>query len=175
MTNREVALELERTPKDKLDDKMDELSLLLNISRKTLQAKALKGGFRVRGERRDKGETVMDEKVLTLIAARVYATRKSGSDQFMASVKKAMKEVEKEGYRITVGYQRICALLRERGCDKRSLATPAPHTRLISLHPNHVHQFDITNCLQWHFKHGGGLKEEDLTWLHKNHVEEGIP
>lgn len=174
MKDVEIAKVLRETPQSLLNDKIDELALLLNVTTRTLRARALKGGFRTRGERADKGETAINEEALMLIAARVNATRKKGSNQFMASVKKAMEEVKREGYDVATSYGRVCSVLRERGCDKKTLAAADPHARLVSLHPNHVHQFDITNCLQWHFKHGGGLKEEDLTWLHQNHVEEGL-
>ena len=57
--------------------------------------------------------------------------------------------------------------------DRKSLTTATPFVRLDSLHVNHVHLFDITNCLQWHLEKGHGMNEEDISkWLYPNKVLE---
>ena len=82
--------------------------------------------------------------------------------QFTNSVKKAYEDYEKEHGKIEAGYERVCAILRQRGLDKESLNLPTPALKLFSMHPNHVHLFDVTNCHQWHLKNNGGLKEVDI-------------
>lgn len=162
-----IKTELENAPKEIRTARVDELAVFYGVSRQTIWRKANDAGFRVRAEKSTKGETSISERTLDVIAARVSISKRL-TKQFTNSVKKAAKDLEKSGAPLPVGYQRVCTLLRERGQDKASLSIPDPHVKLISLHPNHVHQFDVTNCLQWHFKNHGGLKERDVERMFYN-------
>lgn len=162
--DKETALilnKLNNTPDELITETVKELSHELNLSVASIWRKANKAGFRVRKERSDKNKTVISEDVINYIASRVLISRRRNK-QFTNSVKKAYEDYEKEHGKIEAGYERVCAILRQRGLDKVSLNLPAPALKLESLHPNHVHLFDVTNCHQWHLKNNGGLKEVDI-------------
>jgi len=52
---------------------------------------------------------------------------------------------------------RLSALLREREMNGAALDAPAPCIRMASLHPNHVHVFDASICIQYYLRRGKGL------------------
>ena len=161
---------LNNTPDELITETVKELAVELNLSVASIWRKANKAGFRVRKERSDKNKTVISDDVINYIASRVLISRRRNK-QFTNSVKKTYEDYEKEHGKIEAGYERVCAILRQRGLDKESLNLPTPALKLFSLHPNHVHLFDVTNCLQWHFKNKGGLSERDVEKIfYKNKV-----
>lgn len=162
--DKETAVILEKLnscPDELITETVKELSHELNLSVASIWRKANKAGFRIRKERSDKNKTVISDDVINYIASRVLISRRRNK-QFTNSVKKAYEDYEKEHGKIEAGYERVCAILRQRGLDKESLNLPTPALKLFSLHPNHVHLFDVTNCHQWHLKNNGGLKEVDI-------------
>lgn len=144
-----------------ITETIKELAVELNLSVASIWRKANKAGFRIRKERADKNRTIISDDVINYIASRVLISRRRNK-QFTNSIKKAYEDYEKEYGKIEAGYARVCAILRQRGLDKENLNLPTPALKLFSLHPNHVHLFDVTNCLQWHFKNKGGLSERDV-------------
>lgn len=152
---------LNSCPDELITATIKELASELNLSVASIWRKANKAGFRIRKERSDKNKTVISDDVINYIASRVLISRRRNK-QFTNSVKKAYEDYEKEHGKIDAGYERVCAILRQRGLDKESLNLPTPALKLFSMHPNHVHLFDVTNCHQWHLKNNGGLKEVDI-------------
>ncbi len=152
---------LNSCPDELITETVKELASELNLSVASIWRKANKAGFRIRKERSDKNKTVISDDVINYIASRVLISRRRNK-QFTNSIKKAYEDYEKEHGKIDAGYERVCAILRQRGLDKESLNLPTPALKLFSLHPNHVHLFDVTNCHQWHLKNNGGLKEVDI-------------
>lgn len=161
---------------DNVKEAMEHLAFKLGVSYKRMQSIALDAGFRRRQERSNKGETSCPTDVIDLIAARVRISIKKGAkDAFdiNTTIKKEYETLIEEGVNIPVSYERICTLLRNMQLDRKSLTTATPFVRLDSLHVNHVHLFDITNCLQWHLEKGHGMNEEDISkWLYPNKVLE---
>ena len=161
---------------DNIKEAMEYLAFKLGVSYKRMQSIALDAGFRRRQERSNKGETSCPTDVIDLIAARVRISIKKGAkDAFdiNTTIKKEYETLIEEGVDIPVSYERICTLLRNMQLDRKSLTTATPFVRLDSLHVNHVHLFDITNCLQWHLEKGHGMNEEDISkWLYPNKVLE---
>ncbi len=153
-----------------LSNRIDQLAEFYGVARQSIWRLLNKAGVRKRSIRVDKGETKVTDDILNEIATRVNISKRLNGD-FTNSVKKAVADMIESGINIPVGYARICTLLQMRNLDKKSLSTPTPHKQLISLYPNHVWQFDITNCLQWHLKNKGGLTERDFERLfYKNKV-----
>lgn len=161
---------------DNVKEAMEYLAFKLGVSYKRMQSIALEAGFRRRQERSNKGETSCPTDVIDLIAARVRISIKKGAkDAFdiNTTIKKEYETLIEEGVNIPVSYERVCTLLRNMQLDRKSLTTATPFVRLDSLHVNHVHLFDITNCLQWHLEKGHGMNEEDISkWLYPNKVLE---
>lgn len=174
MENFEIVQYLEEHT-DNLADAYEYLAFRHGVSVKRMKSIALNAGFRLRAERSDKGETSCPTDILDLIAARVrISVKKGATDKFdiNTSIKCEYDNLISEGYNIPVGYERVCALLKNLELDRQSLTTAKPFVRLDTPHVNHTHLFDITNCLQWHLEKGTAMKEEDLTWLYPNKVLE---
>lgn len=49
------------------------------------------------------------------------------------------------------------SILREREMNSTALNAVSPSIRMASLHPNHVHVFDASICIQYYLKNGRGL------------------
>ena len=70
-----------------------------------------------------------------------------------------------------VSANRFIARLREENISAKDLLKPSPHQRLLSDHPNHVWQFDVTNCLQYFLDSKKGLGERDTEMtMYKNKI-----
>ncbi|HBI16248.1 MAG TPA: hypothetical protein DDY20_12190 [Desulfobulbaceae bacterium] len=52
---------------------------------------------------------------------------------------------------------RLQAILRDREMNSTALNALEPSIRMASLHPNHVHIFDASVCIQYYLKNGRGL------------------
>ncbi|MGE4496838.1 MAG: hypothetical protein AB7E48_03085 [Deferribacterales bacterium] len=155
-----TALETCETPKERTNE-ASRLSRYYGVSVKTFWRWAHKAGFRVRSVRSDKGSSEITDADLKLIAARLLVSKQLRS-RFSNTVKNVLEQLEREGRTFPVGYERICRLLKDKGLDKAHLSAVPAHIRLISKHPNHVWQFDVTNCLQWHLDKKTGLTERDV-------------
>jgi hypothetical protein len=69
-----------------------------------------------------------------------------------------------------VSTHRFIARMREEQISAKDMLKPAPHQRLLSKHPNHVWQFDVTNCLQYFLdKKGLGERDTEMT-MYKNKI-----
>jgi len=56
---------------------------------------------------------------------------------------------------------RLQAILREREMNSTALNAVEPSIKMASLHPNHVHVFDASICIQYYLKNGKGLRMID--------------
>lgn len=148
-----------------------------NRSISTIWRKANKAGIRARVERSDKGETAVDEWILEHAAALINKSRRK-NDKFTFDVKEIYRHMKEElGIVIDVSYSRFCELLRMRGWTMDEFKKPAPHVQVISEHPNQLHQFDVSICLQWYFDDKKGELEEDTNYKRKyyaNKIEQTV-
>ena len=153
------------------------LAKYYNCSISTIWRKANKAGIRVRAERSDKGETAVDEWILEHAAALINKSRRK-NDKFTFDVKEIYRHMKEElGIVIDVSYSRFCELLRMRGWTVEEFKKPTPHVQVISEHPNQLHQFDVSICLQWYFDDKKGELEEDTNYKRKyyaNKIEQTV-
>lgn len=56
-----------------------------------------------------------------------------------------------------ISEDRLSAILRDREMNKAAIDAETPSIRMASLHPNHVHVFDASICIQYYLKKGKGL------------------
>jgi len=56
-----------------------------------------------------------------------------------------------------ISESRLQSLLKERDMNKEALDAESPCIRMRSLHPNHVHIFDASICIQYYLRNGKGL------------------
>lgn len=148
-----------------------------NLSISTIWRKANKAGIRARAERSDIGKTAVDEWILEHAAALINKSRRK-NDKFTFDVKEIYRHMKEElGIVIDVSYSRFCELLRMRGWTVDEFKKPTPHVQVISEHPNQLHQFDVSICLQWYFDDKKGELEEDTNYKRKyyaNKIEQTV-
>lgn len=154
-------------------------TVLASYSQKTgynLQALyriAQENGFSSGRKRRaDKGETALTEKQIEFIASLIYTTRREVKGPIMpveCALEIAIDNGIVEPGRISAS--RLADLLRERQINKVALKTPEPSTAMRSLHPNHVHVFDVSVCVQYYLKSGRGLRIMDERDFYKNKLD----
>lgn len=148
-----------------------------NLSISTIWRKANKAGIRARAERSDIGKTAVEEWILEHAAALINKSRRK-NDKFTFDVKEIYRHMKEElGIVIDVSYSRFCELLRMRGWTVDEFKKPTPHVQVISEHPNQLHQFDVSICLQWYFDDKKGELEEDTNYKRKyyaNKIEQTV-
>ena len=120
-----------------------------------------------RKPRADRGvlKTGLTERQIELIAALLYETGRENKGPIMP-VERAIQIAEMNGYLAPgqVMPSTMNRILRERQMSKVHMTAATPHTPMQSLHPNHVHVFDVSVCIQYYMKDGklGIMDERDF-------------
>lgn len=129
-------------------------------------------GYRAgRKPRRDKGvlrSGVTDEQV-HMVSTLIQETSREVKGAIMP-VEVAQRIIEDSGY-LDAGQVSVATMqriLRERELTGDALATPTPHIAMRSLHPNHVHVFDASVCIQYYLRDGRGMAIMDERDFYKN-------
>lgn len=125
-------------------------------------------GERRREERACKGESKATRQTL-LEASALLLISKRTSKQIPLPSCDAKEILEDSGIETGVSTSRFLSRMRQEQISAKDLLRPSPHVTLLSDHPNHVWQFDVTNCLQYFLdaKRGLGERDEEMT-LYKN-------
>ncbi len=141
---------------------------LTGLSEQGLYRVAAEYGFESgRKPRADRGvlKTGLTDRQIELVGALLYETGRENKGPIMP-VERAIQIAEMNGYlepgQVTPGTMN--RILRERQMSKACMNAPAPHTPMQSLHPNHVHEFDVSVCIQYYLKDGklGIMDERDF-------------
>lgn len=140
------------------------------VNKGTIYVWAGKKGLRWRKEKATKGKTNAVNAAIMQTAALVNASKRANKDVPMP-VCDAIEMLKDSGIEMgDVSDSRITALLRDKQISTRDLIAPSPHVNMLSAHPNHVWQFDVTNCLQY-FLDDKGMGERDADMeLYKNKI-----
>jgi hypothetical protein len=126
-----------------------------------------------RAKRSDTGilKTGLSNGQIDFVAALMYETGRENKGPIMP-VERAIQIAVDSGYLEPgqVAPATMNRLLRERNMSKAHMKAPTPHTHMRSLHPNHVHTFDVSVCIQYYLKNGrlGIMDERDF---YKNKLE----
>lgn len=134
-----------------------------DLSARSVYRAARAGGWESgRRSRTDKGESRMQPTdIQTVIKMKVASKRKSR--RLIMDTPTALEIMEDSG-KVVVSASRFNALMRasrSTNCQLQHDIDAGPHINLRSLHPNHCHQFDITNCIQYFFD-DKGLGHRDM-------------
>lgn len=120
-----------------------------------------------RKSRSDRGilKTGLTDRQIELVAALMYETGRENKGPIMP-VERAIQIAEMNGYLDPgqVTPSTMNRILRERQMSKVHMNAAKPHTPMQSLHPNHVHVFDVSVCIQYYMKDGklGIMDERDF-------------
>ncbi|TAN59827.1 transposase [bacterium] len=154
-------------------------SILTGHSPTHLYRVAKASGFNAgRKDRMDKGmlECGLSDGQIEFVAALMYETGRENKGPIMP-MERAIQIAEDNGI-INAGQVSPATLnriLRERQASKRHMKNPEPHTNMRSLHPNHVHVFDVSVCVQYYLKNGKmGIMDERVFYKNKPQNAEKI-
>lgn len=136
----------------------------------SLYAIARECGFDAgRRRRADLGECVLTDMQVEFVAALIHTSSRENKGA-IKPVACALEEAIDAGVieRGAVSEGRMQQLLAARLQSKKSLDAETPHTPLRSLHPNHVHEIDVSVCIQYYVKNGDtAIIDEKLFYKNK--------
>lgn len=141
--------------------KIRELAEYYGVVTASINRWARQKGLRFRTEKKTKAKSAVTRDMCMDAATLLLASRrKSNAIPLPTCDAKLMLE---DSGRDTGGVStsRFLARMREEGISAKHLLQPAPFQRLLSDHPNHVWQFDVTNCLQYFLDKNKGMGERD--------------
>ncbi|MDR2733400.1 MAG: transposase [Spirochaetota bacterium] len=120
--------------------------------------------------RKDAGTTVVDPEALLAIAAMsMHGFRKNGKETMPINVATSVAAIN--GKELGVGNSRIRQLLREKELSAKSVKKSSPHSRLRSLHPNHVHFVDPSLSLLYFTPNKQHILRDDEAYKNKPILE----
>ena len=170
MWQRQLVSELKEAKSRQRKDVIAKYKGLSGYTKEHLYRIAREYGFvSGRKERADKGVGALAEEQIDFVAAVIYKTGRENKGPIMP-VENAMEFAIDNGImtrgEISVGgMQRV---LRQRQLDKESMNAPTPHVEMRSLHPNHVHQVDVSTCIQYYLDEKGmSIMREDEFYKNK--------
>jgi hypothetical protein len=160
---------MENLPEGDACRKAQELSRHYGVTPQTIYRWCWTKGLRWRKHRADKGKTAAPKKIVEKAAAILNACKRANKQIPMPGCH-AKEILEDSGFETGVSTSRFLSLLRREKISAQDLLRPSPHVRLLSEHPNHVWQFDVTNCLQYFLDDKGmGERDPDME-LYKNKI-----
>jgi transposase InsO family protein len=150
--------------------KTKELAEHYGVSPASINRYAAARGLRFRKERKTKGMSGATREML-LNASTLLLTSRRKSNEIPMPACDAKMILDDSGIETGgVSANRFIARLREENISAKDMLRPSPHQRLLSKHPNHVWQFDVTNCLQYFLdKKGLGERDTEMT-MYKNKI-----
>jgi len=165
-----VHTSLRDLPMGDVTARIEGLAAHYGVSKKTVLSWAAKRNLRWRKVRATKGESKASLETVLKASALLSAARRTSKTIPMPACDAKMI-LEDTGIETGVSTAWFISRMRQEQVSKQDLLRPAPHKRLLSLHPNHVWQFDVTNCLQYFLddKKGMGERDADMT-LYKNKI-----
>jgi hypothetical protein len=166
----ELVSELHRAVNGEKDLVMKKYETMTGKTPRALYRIAKRHGYESgRKERNDKGLSAINKDQATYVASLMEITKREIKGQIMP-VNVALDIAEERGIieRGVVSANRMRAILRHYGMDKKTVSTPQPRIMMRSLYPNHVHVFDASICIQYYLKDGKGLGIMDERKFYKN-------
>jgi hypothetical protein len=159
---REMAARLGQAVNGEKDRIIAEYQSLTGKSRATLYRIAAKHGFDSgRKPREDKGtlKSGLTEEQLQFVSTLIQTTAREVKGCIFP-VSSALQVAIDNGVIAEgqISEARLQAILREREMNAAALDAVSPSIRMASEHPNHVHIFDASICIQYYLKGGKGLR-----------------
>lgn len=155
----EMARQLHQAVNGEKERIIAEYQHLTGKSAATLYRIAGRHGFvSGRKTRSDAGKCTLTDDQLQFISTLVQATAREVKGAILP-VTEALDIAVDNGVIAAgrISADRLCTLLRERDMNGEALTAETPSIRMASLHPNHVHVFDASICIQYYLKRGKGL------------------
>jgi hypothetical protein len=147
-----------------------EYETLTGKSAATLYRIAKQNGYDSgRKKRSDADKCALSQQQLSFISGLIHKSARELKGTIMP-VEEALEIAEDNGIveRGTCSAAWVSCLLRRHNMHRAALDTPEPKIRMRSLHPNHVHVFDVSVCIQFYLKGRKGLRIMRETDFYKN-------
>lgn len=141
-------------------DLVTSLARHYGVTEKTIYRWANMKGLRWRKSPPTRGQSKISRETALEVASIVHSSRRK-SNQTTIPARDAMEILTDSGRRIDASPALVRARMRKERISARDLLEPSPHVTLLSDHPNHVWQFDVTNCIQYFLDARAGLGERD--------------
>lgn len=156
---REMARRLSAAVNGEKDAIIAEYQHLTGKSPATLYRIAARHGFASgRRKRSDAGACTLTDGQVEWVSALVQTTAREVKGPILPVTEALAMAVDNGVIQAgQVSHARMQAILREREMGKAALTAVTPHIHLRSLHPNHVHVFDASICIQYYLKGKRGL------------------
>lgn len=158
---RDMATRLGTAVNGEKDRIIAEYQALTGKSPSTLYRIASRHGFSAgRKPRKDKGtlRSGINDQALQFVSTLIQTSSRDVKGTILP-LSEAM-QIAHENRVIEPGQiseSRLQGILREREMNSTALNAVSPSIRMASLHPNHVHVFDASICIQYYLKNGKGL------------------
>ena len=155
----EMAGRLSKAVNGEKDRIIGEYQAMTGKSPATLYRIARKHGFRSgRRRRSDRGICRLNDQQIQYVSALMQTTAREVKGTIMP-VSVALSIAEDNGVIApgTISETRMQSILREREMNAKAIDSMDPSIRMASLHPNHVHIFDASICIQYYLKGRKGL------------------
>ncbi|MDY6791539.1 MAG: hypothetical protein SWH54_09745 [Thermodesulfobacteriota bacterium] len=159
MWRQELARELKEAKNGDKDKVIENYRKMTGRSTQSLYRIAAQNGFNSgRKKRKDNGSCRLNDEQLHFISGLVHTSSRELKGTIM-DVETALSIAEDNGIIDpgTCSVAWLTRLLRDRQMNAAALNTPEPHIQMRSLHPNHVHIFDASVCIQYYLKGRKGL------------------
>jgi len=161
----DMAERLSRAVNGEKDTIIAEFSDLTGKSASALYRVARKHGFTPERKKRDDKGTLKSELTdnqVSFVSTLIQTTAREVKGCIMP-VRKALQIAVKNGVIAPgqISVNRLQGILREREMNATALDSVTPSIRMASLHPNHVHVFDASICIQYYLKNGKGIRMMD--------------
>lgn len=174
MWQREMVFELKDARPAERQAIYDRYRNLYGYSDRHIKRVAKQHGFDSgRAPRSDKGARVIDKEQIDFVAAFIRSTRRENKGA-ISPVENALEFAIDNGIiqRGAVSPATMQRILREEQMNKARQNSPTPHVEMRSLHPNHVHEVDVSTCIQYYLDDGGlGLMRMPDDEFYKNKIE----
>lgn len=157
-------------PVGEANKKARELAAHYGVSTQTIFRYAAAKGLRWRKPKSTRGKSSVDSEALVSAGTLLYVSKRSSKDIPLPACD-AKEILEDSGMATSVSDGWFRNLMRRRKVSAKDILRPTPHQIMLSDHPNHVWQFDVTNCLQYFLDERKGLGERDADMeLYKNKI-----
>ena len=158
MWQEDLAHELTEAPPRERREILARYELQTGYKRQRLYTIAAEYGFvSARSPRADKGNlrSCLTDQQIEGVASLIHVTRREVKGPIMPT-ERAIQIAEDNGWiepgQVTASTMN--RLLRDRQLSKIHQKAPTPHTEMRSLHPNHVHEVDVSVCIQYYLRNG---------------------
>jgi len=156
--------ELLELPRDEWPERIAQQAGLWSCHTSTVRRR-LQSDARIQlGEERGEHTSYIPDEDVKTVAMTIARTIRKGRAGL--TTEQAIVVCERDGRLKAVRTPAVSTMrrrMRELGINVDQLTAPTPHTRLRSLHGNHVHQLDASLCIQWSFgKKGFNYRFVDL-------------